>query len=103
MPKTKTSLILPRHNNTKRTSIAVHPDTLSVFSELSEKTKIPLAQIMEELAKEISIILHDGLPDESNRVNYMAKAFLDKSCVLLHFSSMVLGVGEFNEKKVLKL
>lgn len=87
----------------KRTSIYVTPDTLGVFSELSEKTKIPLAQILSELAKEISIILHDGLPDETNRVNYMAKAFLDKSCVVLYFSSMFSGIGEFNEKKVLKL
>lgn len=87
----------------KRTSIYVTPDTLSVFSELSEKTKIPLAQIMEELAKEIAVILHDGIPDEANRINYMAKAFLDKSCVVLHFSSIFLGIGEFEEKKVLKL
>jgi len=87
----------------KITSMAVSPDTLSVFRELSEKTKIPLFQIMEELAKEISVILHSGLPDETTRVNYMAKAFLDKSCVVLHFSSMFLGIGEFEEKKVLKL
>ena len=87
----------------KITSMAVSPDTLSVFRELSEKTKIPLFQIMEELAQQISIILTDGLPDETTRVNYMAKAFLDKSCVVLQFSSMFLGIGEFEEKKVLKL
>lgn len=83
--------------------MAVSQDTLSIFRELSEKTKIPLFQIMEELAKEISIILHDGLPDETTRVNYMAKGFLEKSCVVLYFSSMFSGIGEFNEKKMLKL
>jgi dimeric dUTPase (all-alpha-NTP-PPase superfamily) len=86
----------------KITSMAVSPDTLSVFRELSEKTKIPLFQIMEELASQISIILTDGLPDETTRVNYMAKAFLDKSCVVLQFSSLFLGIGEFEEKKVFK-
>jgi len=79
--------------NKKRTSIYVTPDTLSVFQELSEKTKIPIAQIMGELAKEIHIIIHDGLP-ESNRINYMPKAFLDKSCVVLYFGSMFTGIGE---------
>ena len=89
--------------NNKITSIGVSQDTLSIFRELSEKTKIPLFQIMEELAKEIAVILRDGLPDETTRVNFMSKAFLDKSCVVLHFSSLFLGVGEFEEKKVLKL
>jgi dimeric dUTPase (all-alpha-NTP-PPase superfamily) len=89
--------------NNKITSIGVSQDTLSIFRELSEKTKIPLFQIMEELAKEIAVILRDGLPDETTRVNYMAKAFLDKSCVVLQFSSLFLGVGEFEEKKVFKL
>jgi len=87
----------------KRTSIYVTPDTLGVFSELSEKTKIPLAQIMEELAKEIAVIMRDGLADETSRINYMPKAFLDKSCVVLYFSSMFSGIGKFEEKKVLKL
>ena len=77
----------------KRTTIPVSQDALSVFSELSEKTRIPLFQIMEELSKEIRVIIKDGLP-ESDRINYMPKAFMDKSCVVLFFNSMFCGTSQ---------
>lgn len=101
MPKTKISLILPRHKNPKRSSMYVTSDTLSVFQELSEKTHIPIADILRDIAKEIKIIISDGMP-EPNRISYMPKAFLDKSCVVLHFSTLTCGIGEESLKQLLE-
>jgi len=86
----------------KRSSMYVTSDTLSVFQELSEKTHIPIADILRDIAKEIGIILHDGLPEDTTRISYMPKAFLDKSCVVLHFSSLTMGIGEESLNRLLE-
>lgn len=86
----------------KRSSMYVTSDTLSVFQELSEKTHIPIADILRDIAKEIKIIIGDGLPDDTTRISYMPKAFLDKSCVVLHFSTLTCGIGEESLKNLLE-
>ena len=87
--------------NKKLTTMGVFQDTLSTFRELSEKTKIPLLQLMDEIAKEIKTMLSDGLP-ENSRMNFMASHSLKNSAVILYFSTMTCGIGDVELKNLLE-
>jgi hypothetical protein len=87
--------------NLKRTTICLDSEDADVFRELSNKTKINMIDLFHEIAKEIKVMLEDGLPEDS-RINFMAKHFLDKSAVVLYFSTMTCGTGLENLEQLLK-
>lgn len=84
-------------NQKQTTTMAVTPETLRIMREFSERTQIPLLQLMYELAKEIKTIL-DEIPEES-RLVYMPQAVPEKKIVLLRFNSLQVVCGKMLEAK----
>jgi hypothetical protein len=88
-------------NKNTGTSIWMDSKTASIWRELSEKTHIPIADILRDISKCIKIILQDGLPEDTNRVVFDSKAFLEKGIVVLYFGSIICGVGQAELEEVL--
>jgi N-acetylmuramic acid 6-phosphate (MurNAc-6-P) etherase len=82
------------------TTMNVTNDTLKILRELSERTHIPLLQIMSELAKQIDVVLKQL--SESDRVIYMASAVKGKNYVVLNFASMFCGTNQESLEKLFK-
>jgi hypothetical protein len=74
--------------NENRTTICLNSEDADVFRKLSAKTKINLIDLMHELAREINVMLSDGL-EESDRISFMARADLAHSMVLLYFAPIL--------------
>jgi chromosomal replication initiation ATPase DnaA len=85
----------------RKTTMNVSPETLNTFRELSEKTKIPLFQIMEELAQQYAIIMKKM--ESSDRLIYMATAVPTKNYILLNFGLMFCSKDEPEDEETKRL
>lgn len=79
--------------NENRTTICLETADAEVFRKLSMKTKISIIDLMHEIAKEINVMLEDGL-QESSRISFMPKCDLAHSMVLLYFAPIITSFGQ---------
>lgn len=63
------------------TTISVTEETNKTFRKLSSMAKIPLIDLMDEIAKEIEKLLTDGIDENATRINFMAD-FDVKNCMV---------------------
>ena len=75
-----------------QTTITVEKETGEVLRQLSEKSKIPLISIMEELGTCVKMAM-DDLP-ESNHLNFMMDWDLKNSMIHLRFNPTWCGTYE---------
>ena len=75
------------------TTISVNEETSRIFRLLSQRTKIDLIDIMDELGKQIKIMLEDGI-EESSRISFMARADLATSQVKLYFAPILTSLSQ---------
>jgi hypothetical protein len=73
------------------TTVSVNEETSKILRFLSQKTKIDLIDIMDEISKQIKIMLEDGIED-TPRINFMVDADLKNSMVHLRFSPLYMGL-----------
>jgi hypothetical protein len=75
----------------KTTSLTVTKETLATWGELSERSRIPLSKIMEDIAKELKPILDES---ESERVAFGVMRVPNKKHVMLAFVPIFCGSFE---------
>jgi hypothetical protein len=65
----------------KRTTLTVTKETLAVWSELAERSRVPLSRIMEDIAKELKPLLDEA--NESERVSFLVARIPKKKHVMI--------------------
>lgn len=66
------------------TTVSVNEETGRILRELSDRTKIPLMDIMDELGRAVRVILECGT--EARRLNFMIDPDLKNRMVHLRFN-----------------
>jgi hypothetical protein len=76
-----------------KTTITLNEEDAQIFRLLKARTGYTLDEIFSMLAKEVKVIMCEGIDPKASRLNFMIDADLKNSMVHLRFSPLYFGLG----------